>query len=153
MDNCFPSIVKSYSNSNVIYSFTRTFSIQKDEAEIIFNETKKWLWLCSELKKDRLNGLSALPERLFIHQPLLVLDEMWHTFILCTQDYKFFCDNCIGYFIHHFPAKEKSPKLTEDQIALQLSYIYDKLGEDTLVLWYKTISTKYTQEKLKEIRL
>ena len=32
-----------------------------------------------------------------------LVDELWHTFILFTNDYRKFCDTTVGEYIHHDP--------------------------------------------------
>jgi hypothetical protein len=41
------------------------------------------------------------------------IDEVWHTFILFTQDYAEFCNQVAGRFLHHEPAK-KAPSGSEN---------------------------------------
>lgn len=36
-------------------------------------------------------------------------DELWHTFILFTPQYKDFCDSVMGFFVHHQPRTSKTP--------------------------------------------
>jgi hypothetical protein len=66
------------------------------EAELIFQETLKWLWLCSLPEREENRGPVT-------HAPMQVVDEMWHSFILCTRDYQRFCDENLGGYIHHQP--------------------------------------------------
>ena len=40
-----------------------------------------------------------------VSMPSQVVDEAWHQFILYTRDYKQFCDNGLGRFLHHVPAE------------------------------------------------
>jgi hypothetical protein len=148
----FPYNIDTYINKDVIQCFNNSFSIPEDDSELIFNETKKWLWLCAKVRNDRLLGKFSYPMGLFIHQPLLILDEMWHSFLLFTEDYEYFCKQHLGVFIHHRPFGVDSKELTKDDITNQLSYIYDNLGEDTLVLWYKVFPERYSYEVIKSLR-
>ena len=38
------------------------------------------------------------------HSPLV--DEAWHAHILCTKDYRKFCDDVFGEFLDHTPGTE-----------------------------------------------
>ena len=39
-----------------------------------------------------------------VAMPSQVVDDLWHEFILFTRDYKKFCDEAFGKFLHHTPA-------------------------------------------------
>jgi hypothetical protein len=65
---------------------------------------------------------------------------MWHTFLLFTKDYLNFCNNYLdGEFFHHVPLSEPIEDLDinnyELELSRYLSYIYDRLGEETLIKW------------------
>ena len=36
------------------------------------------------------------------------VDELWHTFLLFTKNYAFFCDEVAGVFLHHVPNTAES---------------------------------------------
>jgi hypothetical protein len=38
-----------------------------------------------------------------------VVDEVWHTAILCTRLYARLCDEVFGYFVHHHPTPPAEP--------------------------------------------
>lgn len=40
----------------------------------------------------------------FVSMPSQVVDDLWHEFILYTREYKAFCNNAFGGFLHHSPA-------------------------------------------------
>lgn len=40
----------------------------------------------------------------FVSMPSRVADDLWHEFILYTREYKRFCRNAFGGFLHHTPA-------------------------------------------------
>ncbi len=42
--------------------------------------------------------------RRFVSMPSQVADDLWHEFILYTRNYKAFCDQAFGSFLHHSPA-------------------------------------------------
>ena len=66
--------IRSYNNEDLICRFLDIYEIDEAEAINIFEETKKWLWLCSNAKFD-----------LIIDDSLIIIDEMWHNFILFTK--------------------------------------------------------------------
>lgn len=45
----------------------------------------------------------------FLPVPSEEIDEVWHSFILFTREYQFFCEKAIGNFIHHAPRTSRSP--------------------------------------------
>ena len=40
----------------------------------------------------------------FVAMPSKAVDALWHEFILHTQAYKLWCQNALGFFLHHTPA-------------------------------------------------
>lgn len=42
--------------------------------------------------------------RKFVSMPSVVVDDLWHEFILYTKAYESFCRNAFGKFMHHTPA-------------------------------------------------
>lgn len=44
------------------------------------------------------------------HSPSLLVDEVWHGFILHTADYHLFCKERYGHFVHHVPLSFKYNK-------------------------------------------
>ena len=63
-----------------------------EEAEKMFCETLRFLYLCRQGRKVR-----------FSFAPSPLIDEGWHNFILFTKVYQRFCEEYIGRFIHHQP--------------------------------------------------
>ena len=37
------------------------------------------------------------------------VDELWHSFILFTPQYQQFCEQVMGFFVHHQPRTSKTP--------------------------------------------
>lgn len=141
--------VLEYRNDDVIDRFLVMYDIEKVEAQKIFNETLKWLWLGNKV------------EDVFIDDSTLIIDEMWHNFILFTQDYQNFCQDNFGRYIHHQPEKRRHQEyynipfnIDEHKCKLEKLYgaIYDHLGEDTLLTWFENFSEKYTLENIKNLR-
>ena len=142
----------------VVEGFMERYDVSYEEAQDIFNETKKWLWLAANAP-DQIN--------LFIDKPLQIIDEMWHTFILHTKAYYEFCFGHFKRFIHHNPTPKRKKEerrnafltdpdkeMAEHQakVAKQYEFIYDELGPETLIKWYDTMARRYTPEHIKSIR-
>ncbi|UII33086.1 hypothetical protein LVD17_04500 [Fulvivirga ulvae] len=143
----------------IIEGFMERYEVSYEEAFDIFLETKKWLWLASKTDKN--------DTQLFIDQPLLIIDEMWHNFILHTKQYYKFCITNFKRIIHHNPTPPKVKKeqteafLTnptkeiqkhEQRLARQYNLIYDHLGPETLLKWYDTMAEKYTPDYIQSIK-
>jgi hypothetical protein len=45
-----------------------------------------------------------------VAMPSQVADDLWHEFILYTREYRTFCDQAFGGFLHHTPAVVLSPE-------------------------------------------
>lgn len=150
------AVVLAYRNNDIIDRLVEEHRLSPDDGEEIFRETLRWLWLCSEAKKDRKMGIAVPP--LIIDEPVLFIDLGWHTFILFTKAYADFCDKNFGTFIHHNPTPvSKKQTLTRalerdeqarhnllDQRRRQYEYIFDKLGSETLTDWYERLADKYS---------
>jgi len=143
-----------YRNEDVISRFTGIFRIEEEEAKDIFQETKKFLSI-------------GRTEGVFISEDLLVIDEMWHNFILFTRDYEEFCMRCFGVFLHHTPTsrteKEKfrmllasNPEEAAERMERMnrkfMGIVYDELGEETAMKWFGVYPEKYSRTYLNSIR-
>lgn len=153
--------VLAYGNSDIVYRFQKTYGVTREQSEDIFNQVKKWLWLSHQ---RRLAGREA---GLFIDPPLVVIDEMWHNFVLFTKEYFEFCIGYFGYYIHHAPAteaedREGRERITafgtpderaqdrKEQLRPQYEYIFDVLGKDTLAKWYLEYPKEFSHRQLVE---
>lgn len=140
----------SYENPEVVSRFVHLYGVSFAEAADVFMETKKWLWLASEVDSGALS----------ITDPLLIIDEMWHNFVLFTFDYTRYCTECFGRYIHHAPTtqrdKEQRRQEFEDdpvragqeqtsRLQRQCDLIATKLGGATLLKWYVDYPARYDQ--------
>jgi hypothetical protein len=153
--------IMQYENENIVYKFIENFSITYEEAMDIFNEMKKMLYCCYDLRMRR--GKGEVDFIFKIYDPMLIIDEMWHTFILFTKDYTDFCNKYFGYYLHHNPTSYKEKQDSEEnfkkdkilfttsirrELEEQFSYIYDILGKDTVTKWYELYPEKYSREAI-----
>ncbi len=151
IQSCSLRKATSYQNTDVIHRFMTLYDVSFDEANDIFLNTKKWLWLIAQ---SEFIGMS-------ITDPLFVIDEMWHNFVLFTVDYTHYCLDCFGRYLHHAPMKQ-SQKIARqrklkadpaqvreqesDQLNQQCLLICKKLGADTLLKWYVEYPEKYNED-------
>ncbi|MFK7772418.1 MAG: hypothetical protein AB8F94_09770 [Saprospiraceae bacterium] len=160
------SEVMTYQNEEVVYRFMDHFDLDWEASLDIFEATKKWLWLLALNKQLGLNSEEKMPP-LFVDESLVIVDEMWHTFILYTIEYRKFCQENFGFFIDHTPTSkadkddyykrmkldpEGMEKEKAEKLKYQYSFIYDHLGEETLVKWYGEFPEKYSLEIIKGLK-
>jgi hypothetical protein len=141
-----------YRNRHVVDRFVESHALPRDEAEDLFVETLRWLWLCRRADRD-----PAAPE-LFIDECMALLDEMWHTFVLFTREYTRYCETYLGGYVHHEPTTseqkasarreiERDPvgfsAQREARLRALYGYVYEQLGEETLIKWYSTYPDRY----------
>ena len=155
--------VLQYTNTDVVYRFASTYGIARDEADDIFVQVKKWLWLAHHRR------LAGLETGLSIDVPIVVIDEMWHNFVLFTKEYTAFCKHFFGYYVHHAPTTEAEEhehvealrtldragreKARKDRMRGQYEYIYDHLGKDTFVKWYLEYPKTFGYHRLAQLQL
>ncbi len=134
------------------------YDVTYEEASEIFKEMIKLLMLMHEYKDH---------EYVFTHEPLWIIDEMWHTFLMYTLEYKNFCLNHFGRVIEHQPTpraikldiiqklyakEEATTEKVSNAVRRLYELIYDFLGEETLVKWIKYYGKKYTIDYVNSIR-
>src|SRR3990167_4156190 len=124
-------------NPRVLNKFRTLYDVTRVDALEVATETNRWLWLNARLNQDRENRVIGIPRVLVIHHGMVIMDEYWHTFVLHTRDYKKFCQDQFGFFIHHSPSSPDFQELNQEETECQLSYIWDVLGEETVVKWYE----------------
>ena len=85
---------------------------------------------------------------------------MWHIFLLDTRAYRNFCINYLGHFIHHepnIPERHQDPsresvdarkRSMQARLERQIQYIYDRLGGETVLLWYDTYLNEYPEARI-----
>jgi len=152
-----------YKNDLVIDSFRKEYRVSKKEAEDIFQETLKWLYLCAFYKENPQHDHPHLG----LFEGNLIVDKMWHSFILCTSDYHDFCNKYLGTYIHHQPSSskeqkkykrkmKKNPRKVQKEARKNLleiiGFVYDVLGDETVVKWYKVYPKKYSLKEISRLR-
>jgi len=81
--------VLAYQNPKIVRRIARDLEISVVEAEGIFQDTLRFLFLCGAL-----HGQFA---------PATRVDDGWHAFLLFTEDYADFCGTFFGALIQHNP--------------------------------------------------
>ena len=62
------------------------------------------------------------------------VDEVWHQFILFTEEYHDFCQNIAGKYIHHSPSTSSRPlpQGAKEETVYHYKRIFGKLDEQVL---------------------
>jgi len=138
--------ILQYQNPLVIKRFKRNFPQYAEQADSLFCDMLKYLWLSKKHDIDYKQNPSdpLLQFKCSMHKEMRIIDEMWHTFILITKDYAEFCNQYFGEFMHHIPEigdetdeiNEIDAHQFEKEFSLFLSYAYDHLGEETISRWF-----------------
>lgn len=149
--------VASYKHQEVILRFMDEYDLSEEETKDIFEEMKKLLCLMAKYPD----------EYIFTHEPLWIIDEMWHTFLMYSKDYEDFCLKYFDRMIYHQPIaraqkmaiindlkvkKEETEAKLKPVVKNLYSLIYDYLGQDTLVKWIKVYAEKYTLSYMDSVR-
>jgi len=157
-------ICLKYKNQAVVLRFTKLFSVTEKQANEIFKNCIRWLWLCATAASDRREGSKVVPEKLAIDNSVLIIDEMWHNFLCFTKAYHEFCFRHFGFFVHHNPTSKRfndslRRKMTIDisfqkkRREVQYQYTVAKLGIRVFKKWYIEYDKEFTPKKIKQLRL
>lgn len=114
----------SYRNDKVIGRFMKVHGVSQVEAETIFRELMKFLFICGHVPASS--------------PPSAMVDEMWHTFIMFTWDYYEFCVEYVGRFLHHNPVDDPYKGNRPEMLALLVS----TFGSVQEKYWYHLTQTK-----------
>lgn len=140
--------VLRYRNEEVVFRFAADFGVSHADAEEVFLETKRWLWLCAT------HPSLALP----LFSEARAIDEMWHTFLLFSRDYAAFCEEHFGAFVHHCPRTKRDQDAWNARVAAdadaaraerraRLRKVYevvvDELGVATLKKWCEEFPARF----------
>jgi hypothetical protein len=132
--------VLAYRHPGVIRRYAKEQNGTLAEAEEVFRETLKWLYLC--YRSTTINPEGDAPFGCAMTPEIAKIDEMCHTFLMFTGDYAAFCEHYFGFFLHHVPSEHKEERPVDLETARtllerQFGLVYDVLGEDTLKNWYE----------------
>ncbi len=115
------SQVVLYKNPSVVGQFCHFHSqYSAPEAEQLFKDLLAWLWLKEQRQKSN--------KSTYLFGPLLILDELWHLFILHTRDYIDFSSRYFGEYLHHEPEPPGFEHLlTEEELGDYLTDCFEYL--------------------------
>lgn len=151
----YPPDLARYEHEGVIGKFRDEWDVEQEEALDIFSEMKKFLYISEHAQRQCIE--------FEIDEPILMIDKMWHHFILFTNDYARFCNRFFGKVLHHVPfcsahLTQRIKALSQQGITLsdykrgrlekQLQLIGSTFGEETMKKWYVHYGYKYSIEKV-----
>jgi hypothetical protein len=79
--------------------------LQMEDTALVETALRQWFRVLARRPSARLS------------MPSMLVDDMWHEFLLHTRDYAAFCDAAFGKFLHHEPESA----MTADQAAANRS--------------------------------
>jgi hypothetical protein len=129
--------VLAYRHPGVIRRYAKEHGATLAEAEEVFRELLKWLYL-NYRSITAGEGNAGCVMTVEIER----VDDMWHMLLLFTLDYAAFCERYFGFFLHHVPQDDSEDAQLVDAEAVrralerQYGLVYDVLGEQTLLAWY-----------------
>ena len=138
----------------MIRGFLRDYAVPQEEAQMLFREMLKLLWLSE--KYDR---------KIPIWNAWKPLDDMWHWFVLHTEAYEQFCQRYFGHMLHHDPETRGSRmnrgfvlgsveeddclcKEYEQEVNRCVEIVWKELGRRTANRWFNEFWHRYTSEWL-----
>jgi hypothetical protein len=126
--DCVKDTIMRYPMTHILKRCQQDHDYSADDMIILETELKKYFILAA-LKKGPLGMYSN------------DVDNLWHTFILFTQDYAEFCDQCIGYFLHHVPEvdedhNEKERENTQNNFRAFIEQYTATFGDEVHPIWF-----------------
>ena len=149
--------VLNYTNEELVYRFSSDFGVDPKDAEDIFTETKRWLWLCGR-QIELFQTQKKAPLMIPLLSEVNAVDLMWHTFLLFSRDYAEFCEKYFGFFIHHAPQTRADQQAWSAQVSADpnkarairreslrevYEFIHDELGADVLMRWCEEYPVRF----------
>ncbi|MCL1049518.1 hypothetical protein L2755_07790 [Shewanella abyssi] len=142
--------ILEYKNANVVEAFCKRYSVEESDANDIFEQMLKWFVFCTDKKSSGFRN---------IDDSTLIIDEMWHTFILFTVDYSDFCRKYVGYYLHHQPStnaelvgqRKRTLEEVRTKKKTQYELVYDILGKETFIKWYHEYPERYSLDKISKL--
>jgi hypothetical protein len=138
------SDVLAYQHPAVVGRYAKDHSSKASKAEQIFSDLMRFFWASKKHDYERRqNPADSRLDFVFImDEEMRDIDQMWHVFLLYTQDYMDFCERYFREYLHHLPDIVPGLMQTafdpEANLEKLLSYTYDNLGEDVIRRWFPT---------------
>lgn len=159
--------ILSYKNPEIVAQFCRDLGFPKKQGQTLFEDVLRYLYLtvkANERHQLIANGARLQPLYIVILDEMLIIDEMWHTFVLNTEEYTKFSQKYFGKFMHHNPTPTWKSQRVEDlsaheriafkyELEAYMNFVVEELGEDVLERWFVSYPRKYSRKKIIEMKL
>lgn len=134
-----------YRNPEVIYRFCSVWDAEPAEARRIFADMQRYLWLVAQPGNHTI-------------APVPIIDEMWHTFLAFTIDYRDWGVTYFGRMLEHVPttshekaairrrfavAGDRAIAEESERMIADVTKVYDAFGEAVVLRWYVAYATEY----------
>ncbi len=137
--------ILKYENKFVVDRFCQFRPDAKEEVDLIFDDLKRFLWLVATLQERKEKG-EEVPDISF-SASMIIMDDMWHAFILWTNFYTEFCQENFGKYIHHptdmpiYYQNHYVDKMEEEEamgifLRDMITIIIQELGEEVAQRWF-----------------
>jgi hypothetical protein len=146
--------ILEYKHPGVVRRFQRENPEKAHRAETIFSDLMRFFWGTKRHALDR----AASPKKetlqffFIMDEDMREIDQMWHVFLLYTQDYADYCEKFFGEFLHHqpdlVPLFERQGFQFETNLERFLNYTYDLLGEETVRRWFAPTLPESEREEI-----
>ncbi len=125
-----PTDLLCYKNPKIIEHFyKKNPDYGHDHCQQLFSDLMAWFHLKAIRK--------CSDKKTYLFGPLLVLDELWHCFILHTREYIKFSVHFFGEYLHHeVEPIGKEHYLTPEETADFLQDGFLHLGEDWVMRYF-----------------
>lgn len=154
--------ILKYKNSEIVARFCVRYGVSKATANVIFKDMLCFFWLARRADELRREGAQNVPEHVDILEPILIIDEMWHTFVLYTRDYIDFSCRYFGEYFHHDPARVIAPKkminthaekvpekfASREELEIFAAFVWQELGESTAKRWFQSFPKKFSRKEI-----
>lgn len=134
--------VLAYEHPAVVRRFKKEHPAHADRAETIFKDLMRFFW-CSKrhyLDKTANPSNESLQFTFIMDEDMRIIDQMWHVFLLYTQDYMDYCERYFKEYLHHLPdivpTFEAGSFDFETNLVKFLDYTYEHLGEEVVRRWF-----------------
>ena len=118
--------VASYQHPQLLTRLVEKVGMDADSARVLFEETKRFLYLCAITDQPL--------------APTALIDEVWHHFMLYSEDYAAFCNDKFGFMINHRPWSNAEVAASDWSIVRRTRKLAeDVFGEDLSSNWDYTV--------------
>jgi hypothetical protein len=143
--------LQEYKNPDLVQLFIQRneHDLSMDEVSELFADLKKLLFL-----NYLVTGADAPAKGFYLTSELELIDQIWHQFILMTQDYHDFCESIFGRYLHHQPEiHNQTSSIEKFDLDAQIKLIETTFGFPTVARWYVELPARHQKSRDLRARL